>query len=145
MSMARPYYLLDTNVISEMLNRFPSVAVCSKIDRFKDVSAISSITWFELLSGVQNMPEGNRKEFLRDAIVNTVQSMFSVIDYDRHAAWIHADIMARTNAVGKKRPYQDSQIAATAVANNMILVTRNVKDFQAIQEISPLMVESWWE
>ena len=36
-------------------------------------------------------------------------------------------------------------LAATAVANNMILVTRNVKDFQAIQEVSPLMVESWWE
>ena len=143
--MARPYYLLDTNVISEMLNRFPSVAVCSRINHYKEVSAISAITWFELLSGVQSMPEGNRKEFLRDAIVNTVQSMFPVISYDQHAAWIHADIMSRMNAVGKPRPFQDSQIAATSVANNMILVTRNVKDFHAIQEVSPLMVESWWE
>ena len=142
--MASPYYLLDTNVISEMLNRFPSVAVCSRINHFKEVSAISAITWFELLSGVQNMPEGNRKEFLRDAIVNTVQSMFPVIAYDQHAAWIHADIMSRMNAVGKPRPFQDSQIASIAVANNMILVTRNVKDFQTIQEVSPLMVESWW-
>lgn len=143
--MATPYYLLDTNVISEMLNRFPNVSVCSKMQKYRDVVAIPSVTWFELLAGIQKLPEGKRKEFLFDAIVNTVQTMFPVIDYDRHAAWIHADIMARTNAVGKNRPYQDSQIAAIAVANNMILVTRNVKDFQAIQEVSPLMVESWWE
>lgn len=143
--MATPYYLLDTNVISEMLNRFPNASVCSKIQKYRDVVAIPSVTWFELLAGVQKLPEGKRKEFLFDAIVNTVQTMFPIIDYDRHAAWIHADIMARTDAVGKNRPYQDSQIAAIAVANNMILVTRNVKDFQTIQEVSPLMVESWWE
>lgn len=145
MIMVRPYYLLDTNVISEQLNRFPSVAVCSRVNRYKEVSAISAITWFELLSGVQNMPEGNRKKYLFDAIVNSVQTMFPIIAYDQHAAWIHADIMSRMNAVGNPRPLQDSQIAATAVANNMILVTRNIKDFQGIQEISPLMVENWWD
>ena len=143
--MARPYYLLDSNVISEMLNRFPNVSVCSRIEKYRDVAAISSVTWFELLAGVQGMPEGKRRNYLLDAIVNTVQVMFPIIDYDQHAAWIHADIMARTNVVGKPRPYQDSQIAATAVANNMILVTRNIKDFADIQEVSPLMVESWWE
>ena len=142
--MARSYYLLDTSVISEMLNRFPNVSVCSRIQKYRDVVAISSVTWFELLTGVQKLPEGKRKDFLLDAVVNTVQAMFPIIDYDRHAAWIHADILARTDAVGKKRPYQDSQIAATAVANNMILITRNIKDFEDIQQVSPLMVESWW-
>ena len=143
--MGRPYYLLDTNVVSEILNRFPNVSVCSKIQKYKDVSAISAVTWYELLSGIQSMPDGKKKAYLFDAAVNTVQSMFPVIAYDQHAAWIHADIMDRMNSVGRPRPFQDSQIAATAVANNMILVTHNVKDFQSIREVSPLMVESWWE
>ena len=34
-------------------------------------------------------------------------------------------------------------IAATAIANNLILVTRNVKDFESIREVSSLMLEDW--
>ena len=35
------------------------------------------------------------------------------------------------------------QIAATAVANNMILVTHNERDFAALRKISMLKTEDW--
>ena len=36
-------------------------------------------------------------------------------------------------------------IAATAISNNLILVTRNTADFEPIKEVSNLMTENWFE
>lgn len=37
------------------------------------------------------------------------------------------------------------KIAATALANDLILVTRNTKDFEPIAKITPLKLENWFE
>ncbi len=44
----------------------------------------------------------------------------------------------------KPLPYCDTQIAATAIANGMVLVTRNVSDFKTAKEKSFLNVENWF-
>ena len=36
-------------------------------------------------------------------------------------------------------------IASIALANHMILVTRNIKHFAPIQEVSELIVENWFD
>ena len=59
------------------------------------------------------------------------------------ASWILSDIRQRLELKGKPAPLSDSMIAATAIANNLILVTRNVKDFESIREVSSLMIEDW--
>ena len=46
---------------------------------------------------------------------------------------------------GTLAPKFDTLIAATAIADNLILVTRNTADFKAISEVSPLMLENWFE
>ena len=50
---------------------------------------------------------------------------------------------------GKKKDfllaYAEEQIAATALAYNLILVTRNIKDFEGIAEFFPLKLENWFE
>ena len=48
-------------------------------------------------------------------------------------------------SIGKLPPEFDLQIASIAIANNMILVTRNTKDFAQISSVSNLMLENWWE
>ena len=143
--MARPYYLLDTNVLSEETKLFPAQNVVEKIRHYAPYSAISTITWYELLYGMKRLPDGRRKEFHQKYLYEHVQITYPQIPFDDHAAFIASDIRARLEEKGTAAPSMDLLIAATAVANNMILVTRNVKDFQVIQEVSPLMVESWWE
>ena len=53
-------------------------------------------------------------------------------------------IFGKLAIIGKKPPIQDSMIAATALAHNMTLVTRNVKDFSNISEITGLKIENWF-
>lgn len=54
-------------------------------------------------------------------------------------------ILVAMQKMGQPRPVCDSQIAATALANNMILVARNTRDFLPIQKISLLKLENWFE
>ena len=143
--MARPYYLLDTNVISDETKLFPAQNVIEKIRHYIPYSAISTITWYELLYGMKKLPEGRKKEFHQKYLYEHVQLTYPIISFDDHAAFIASDIQAWLEKKGIIIPSMDLLIASTAVANNMILVTRNTSDFKVIQEVSPLMVESWWE
>ena len=68
---------------------------------------------------------------------------YEIIPFDVHASWVLSDIRQRLESKGKRAPLADSMIAATAIANNLILVTRNVKDFENIREVSSLMIEDW--
>ena len=71
--------------------------------------------------------------------------MYSFKDFDLHAASIYSDIKSRLERIGKIPSELDLQIASVAIANNLILVTRNVQDFSDIAENSALMLENWFE
>ena len=143
--MTKPYYLLDTNTISEIMKAFPNKNVCEKISEHDKLCAIPSTTWNELIFGVNVMAEGKKKDLLFEDLIDDIQANYPIIQYDNHAAWIHADIRARLNQKGTPLDFQDTQIASIAVSNCMVLVTRNIKHFTPIQEVSPLMLENWFE
>ena len=143
--MIRPYYLLDTNMISELMKPNPDKHVITKMSEYENLIALPSTVWTELMFGVNTMPEGKRKDFVFTKLVDDIQSTYNIIQYDNHAAWIQADIRSRLQEIGTPVDFPDTQIAAIAVSNCMILVTRNIKHFEAIQNVSPLMVENWFE
>ena len=143
--MIRPYYLLDTNIVSEIMKANPDSTVCKNIAEHEKLCAISSTTWNELLFGVQIMDAGKKKDLIYDELINEIQSNYEIIKYDNHAAWIHADIRSRLKEQGIGIDFQDSQIASIAVSNCMVLVSRNIKHFEPIQKVSPLMLENWFE
>ena len=143
--MIRPYYLLDSNLISEILKLSPDKVVCKKMIEYQNLCALPSTVWNELIYGVNILEQGKRKDFLFSKIIKDVQSTFEIIQYDNHAAWIQADIRARLKQVGTPVDFPDTQIASIAVANNMILVTRNIKHFEPIQQVCPLMLENWFK
>lgn len=60
-------------------------------------------------------------------------SLIPILDYDAQAAKIHAEIRIQTQKNGNNIPFVDGQIAAIAMAKGLTLVTRNTKDFQAIE------------
>lgn len=141
----QPLYLLDTNIISEMTKPFPDEIVIQKIIENKQISRICSVTFDEMLYGAKRLEKGKKRSELFRFCTEYIQINYEIIPFDVHASWINSDLRERLEAAGKKAPYSDSMIAATAIANNLVLVTRNTKDFEAIQEVSPLMVENWFE
>ena len=135
-------YLLDTNVISEFAKKIPNEHVLERYYANETRCAIPAVVWQELIYGLEKMPEGKGRCIVADAIEN-LRSNMDVIPYDAFAAGICGELSARCDAAGTPSSYADTQIAATAVANNMILVTHNERDFAALCKISMLKIEDW--
>ena len=137
-------YLLDTNIISELTKANPDANVRMKVKNYQKISAIPSVVWSESLYGINVLPVSKKRSLLEDFYLNTVLSTYPILPFDNHAASIFSDIKSRLHAIGRPAPVLDIQIAAIAIANNMILVTRNVVDFEFIQSVSALMLENWF-
>ena len=138
-------YLLDTNIISQVTKPQPSEKLITNLEFHTGTCAISSITWYELKNGIELLDEGRKKDKLRTFLIDYVQPAFPVIPYDIHAASINADITSKLLKLGKPTPILDTQIASIAIANNLIFVTNNIKDFKIFTEEFNLMVENWTE
>ena len=126
-------YLLDTNVISEMTKKIPNSSIIKKMDENDGLCAICSTVWQESVYGLNLLPDGKRKEMISD-MIDAIKESYEIIPYDSFASQICGEIRAKCQKNGNPVPRFDSQIAATAIANNMILVTHNTKDFEVIAE-----------
>lgn len=136
-------YLLDTNIVSEFSKERPNQNVIALYEARKNLCAISAVTWQELTYGLSKMPEGKRKTYIEKCLVE-YQKDFEIIPYDEFSANICGQLLGTCAKCGKTLPYGDTQIAATAIANGMVLVTRNVSDFSEATERSFLRVEDWF-
>ena len=74
-------------------------------------------------------------------IINDINALYDKVPFDEHAAFIYSKLYSDYKKNGLQPPIHDLQIAATAIANNMILVTRNTQDFENIPGI---MLENWF-
>lgn len=137
-------YLLDSNIISEISKPLPSQFVVDRMRQYEKACVISAITLQELLLGLELLPAGKRKAQIQ-SYLDVVLKKFDVLYYDSLAASAYAKIMAKCKIIGSVRPICDTQIAATALANDLVLVTRNVKDFMPIVDFLPLKIENWFE
>jgi len=136
-------YLLDTNIVSEFSKDRPNQQVLEFYELRKDFCAISTITWQELIHGVARMPEGKRKKTISDFIEKLGINM-EIIPYDQFSANICGEFLGKMEQKGHPLPYSDTQIAATAIANGMVLVTHNTEDFAPMVENSFLKLEDWF-
>ncbi|MCQ2248331.1 MAG: type II toxin-antitoxin system VapC family toxin [Treponema sp.] len=143
--MMQSIYLLDTNIVSEITKHLPNQNVLKRIQETKNISSIATVAFEEMLYGVKRIPASKKQSDLFSFYVDFIQANYEIIPFDLHASWIHSDIRERLEQKGKRAPLADSMIAATAIANNLVLVTRNVKDFEDIKEVSSLMIENWFE
>ena len=136
-------YLLDTNIVSEFSKKRPNENVLALYEARKDLCAISAVTWQELVFGVSRMPEGKRKTYIEKCL-DEYKEDFEIIPYDKFSADICGQLSGTCAKTGKNLPCFDTQIAATAIANGMILVTRNTADFVEVAERSFLRLENWF-
>ncbi len=136
-------YLLDTNVVSEFSKERPDENVISRYEMTKNLCATSSTVWQELIYGMSRLPNGKKKSSI-EKFVEELADNTEILPYDDFAAQICGNLLSKAEQNGKKLPLQDCQIAATAIANGMVLVTRNVSDFVEAVENSFLKVENWF-
>ena len=139
----KPIYMLDTNVISEFSKVKPNALIMEKLEENSGLCAICATVWQESILGYEKMPEGRRKQYIGKCIQD-IREHYEIIPSDSFASQICGEIRAKCMQDGRTPPVEDSQIAATAIANNMILITHNTADYEALQENSMLKVEDWW-
>lgn len=137
-------YLLDTNIVSEFSKENPNENVIAYYEARKHLCAISSVTWQEIFYGISKMPEGRKKTYITKCL-EEIKTDFEIIPYDEFSANICGQALGAFETEGKSLPICDTQIAATAISNGMVLVTHNTKDFAPLAERCFLKVEDWFQ
>ncbi len=124
--------LLDTNVLSEPLKSKPFPKVIEWLDRqASETLHLSTVSYAELRFGILRLPDGKRKNDLA-VKVEQVLNLFKdrMLTFDLEAAEHLAQILTRTEKIGRKTPAPDAYIAAIAMARGFAIATRNVDHFQ---------------
>jgi len=134
--------VLDTNVISEPMQPKPDARVLAWFDAQDfETLYLTTITIAEILYGIKAMPDGKRKQHLKNGFCNEVFPLFNgrILPLDYKAADEYAELMAQAKKGGRAIGQNDAYIAAIAKCNNMIVATRDVSPFQAagIEVINP--------
>jgi tRNA(fMet)-specific endonuclease VapC len=136
-------YLLDTNTLSEPLRKTPSLTVLRKIQTHQTEIATAALVLYEMIRGAHRLPEQTEKRIrILQYVEQFVRANLLVLPYTETTALWHGTQVARLIMLGKTPSPIDSQIAAIAKTNDLILVTRNVKDFDSFAD---LPIENWFE
>lgn len=136
-------YLLDTNIISNILKPKPSAALTAWMaERTDEDLFISSLTIAEIRRGILEKPAGKRRDQLEAWFAGPEgpQALFAgrVLPFDEKAGLLWARIMADGKTKGRPRSALDTIIASIAEANQCVVVTDNEKDFTGIEVVNPL-------
>jgi predicted nucleic acid-binding protein len=136
-------YLLDTNIISNVIKPEPSGSLLTWMGAQKDDDLfIASLTVADIRRGILEKPKGKKRSILEAWFTGPEgpQALFAgrVLSFDEKAGLVWASLMAGGKAKGRPRSALDTIIAAIAEANDCVVVTDNEKDFQGIDIINPL-------
>ncbi len=127
-------YLLDTCIISEAVRPQPSKKVVKWIKMHDESSLFISVIMFgELYKGIEKLPDSKRKKELQIWIANELKERFwnRILDIDIKTAMQWGKIQGEAQRCGRPLPAVDSLIAATGLAHNLTVVTRNTSDMAA--------------
>jgi len=139
-----PFYLLDTNVLSEVMRPQPAAPVLDWLARQEPGRLhTSTITVAEIQAGLALLPDGQRQRALQQAAAALFEQDFSgrIWPFDLSAAQHYAVVKAQRQRLGRPIAHADAQIAALAMARRATLVTRNTADFDSIPGL--MLLNPW--
>ncbi|HXM42960.1 MAG TPA: type II toxin-antitoxin system VapC family toxin [Bryobacteraceae bacterium] len=125
--------VLDTNVVSEVMNPKPSAQVLSWMASCpQELLCITTITEAEILYGVELLPAGKRRAALQADIESMLKVEFAgrILPFDEQAARAFSRLAARRRSSGRPIGDLDAQIAAIAFSRGASVATRDVRDFE---------------
>jgi len=126
--------ILDTNVISALMQRDPDRSVVAWLDGQPPESVwTTSITLFEIMYGLTLLTKSKRRVALEEAFAAALSEDLGarVLAFDEDAARHAAVLSARARRAGRPVEIRDVQIAGIAGARRAQLATRNTKHFEA--------------
>lgn len=125
-------FLLDTNVVSEMMRHRPSPQVTAFLTRQTEFW-LASLVVHELEFGLQLTPLVRRRERLRSDLSRFLGIYAErILDLDRASAEWAAQLRADAARAGRPSNLADALIAGTAKAHDLAIATRNVQDFEGM-------------
>jgi predicted nucleic acid-binding protein len=132
-------YLLDTNVLSEVVKKRPSATVLSRL-RAVSATALftSSVCVMELRFGAARLPDGAP---LWNRIATDVLALVRILPLGQDEAVKAGEILADLAGRGTLIGLEDVLIAATAQTHGLVVATRNERH---LARVHGLVVENWW-
>ena len=135
-------YLLDENVLSEPLRLTPNARVLARLDAATGQLALPTVVWHEMVYGAARLQHSRRREYIERYLAQVVLPAMPLFPYDQEAAEWHAKERARLEKRGSPPTFVDGQIAAVAATRGLILVSRNVRDFERFDGVE---LENWFD
>jgi len=126
-------YLLDSCVISELVKTRPSKKVIDWVTKNNEENFyISSLTFGEIHKGIEKLSKSTRKDKLHQWVNHDLKERFGnkILSVDLNTAMIWGKIQGKAELAGKPMPAIDGLIAATGIAHDLIVVTRNTADMK---------------
>ena len=122
-------YLVDANVLSEPTKQSADNKVVDWLTTNEASLVVDPIIIGELRIGILALPRGRKRERLEqwfEAVVETIECL----PWDAMVSRRWAALVVDLKRKGQTIPLLDGMIAATALQHDLILVTRNTRDFQ---------------
>jgi predicted nucleic acid-binding protein len=134
-------YLLDTDVLSNLLKPVPSTTLIAKLSSVPiEQQFTSSITLGELIYGAYK--QRTRTDALLEQVDRVLITNRRVLPFDAAAALRYGELRAELERQGTPLDDADLRIAAIALARAFTVITGNVRHFQRVPELA---VENWLE
>lgn len=136
-------YLLDTNIISNVIKPRPSESLLAWMAAQRDEDLfIASLTLAEIRRGILEKPRGRKRAALDAWFAGSEgpQALFAgrILPFDAEAGLIWARLMTEGKMAGRPRSALDMIITAVAQANQCVVVTDNEKDFAGLETVNPM-------
>ena len=135
-------YLLDTNIISNVVKPRPSESLLAWMAAQRDEDLfIASLTLAEIRRGILEKPAGKKRVTLEAWFSGSdgPAALFAgrILPFDERAALVWARLMAEAKAAGRPPSALDMIIAAIAVVHECTIVTDNERDFHGLETMNP--------
>ena len=123
-------FLIDTNIIIYRLKNMGNVNE-NFLKHQNEQMSVSVVSYGEMVFGAKKSKAAEKNL----QTVNEIKNLFPLIDITPDVMDVFGEIKAQMQKIGRPTDDMDLLIAATAISNNMTLVTHNTKHFEHIPNI----------